>query len=268
MPWFYGSKAEPKKVFGEDSLELMAFYAAQESVAPGACMMMREMLNSWNPEGLDHAHTLPDGFNAIVPVLTKMKVKIEVDELEHTTFTYIYEDNIAQERGLAVAANITHACDAFIVREVTRRCNYDRKHLKNVFKWLENNLGSTIERTSLMEMTCEQHGFISLRAADFIREEKDVAQFSSSFRECLLDLVTQVLDYPPFPVLTIHDEFKCHPNHVNRMRRHYQFVLAEMADSCMAEQIISEVRMDPGYVLNKFSTDLGDEIMKGEYFLS
>jgi hypothetical protein len=104
MTSYYGSKAKPKEIFGEDTDELMAFYAAQETIAPGACNLMKELLGSWQPYALEHAHTLPDGFNAIVPVLQKCKLKIEVDELDHATMTYIYEDNIGSEKGLAAAA--------------------------------------------------------------------------------------------------------------------------------------------------------------------
>ena len=91
-------------IFGDETDELMAFYQAQELVAPGACYMMRELLDSWQPYALEHSHTLPDGFHVRVPVLQKMKAKIEIDELDHTTLTYIYEDNIGSEFGLAVAA--------------------------------------------------------------------------------------------------------------------------------------------------------------------
>lgn len=104
MPHFYGSKAAPKRIFGEDTYELAAFYEAQETVAPGACYMMRELLSSWQPYATEHRHTLPDGFHAIVPVLEKMKAKIEIDELDHATVSYIYEDICGSETGLAVAA--------------------------------------------------------------------------------------------------------------------------------------------------------------------
>lgn len=104
MTHYYGSKAQPRSLFGEDTPELEAFYLAQETVAPGACYMMREFLQSWQPYALEHSHTLPDGFHARVPVLQKMKAKIEIDELDHVTMSYIYEDNVGSEKGLAVAA--------------------------------------------------------------------------------------------------------------------------------------------------------------------
>jgi hypothetical protein len=104
MTHYYGSVATPRRIFGEETDELMAFYMAQEMVAPGACFMMRELLNSWQPYALEHSHTLPDGYHAVVPVLQKCKAKIEIDEIDHCCLTYIYEDNIGSEKGLAVAA--------------------------------------------------------------------------------------------------------------------------------------------------------------------
>lgn len=270
MTHFYGSKAQPKKTFGDDTDELMAFYMAQETVAPGACVMMRELLDSWQPYALDHSHTLPDGFVSRVPVLEKFKAKIEIDELDHASLTYIYEDNVGSERGLAVAANMTHAVDGFLVREVVRRCNYDREHLLNVLDILNTHRG-TMKQIGIpahpVQKAATNHQFLSLRGAEYITENT-VTQFSISYRKELTSLIVDVLNKPSFPILTIHDEFKCHPNHVNDMRAVYQGILAELADSRVGEQIIQEVRNDPDYQLTKLSTNLGDEIMKGEYFLS
>lgn len=270
MTHYYGSKAQPKKLFGEDTDELMAFYAAQETVAPGACIMMKEFLNSWQAYALNHRHTLPDGYNAVVPVLQKFKAKIEIDELEHSTLTYIYEDNVGTEKGLAVAANMTHAIDGFLVRETARRCNHDKEHLIEVQRILTTNRGNiTTNRIGQhsVERSAIEHKFISLRGAEFITEQS-VLNFHTDYREELLALVNETLTRPAFPILTIHDELKAHANHVNDMRKVYQGILAELADSNVGERIIQEVRNDPDYELEKLSTNLGDEIMKSEYFLS
>ena len=269
MPHFYGSKAQPRNLFGEDTDELMAFYLAQETVAPGACIMMREFLNSWQAYALDHRHTLPDGYNAIVPVLQKFKAKIEIDELEHTTLSYIYEDNVGTEKGLAVAANMTHAVDGFLVRETARRCNYDKETLYRVDSILGHASGTASNPTKLhpIEQAAKNHGFISLRGMEFITEE-NVLEFSTDYRKELINLIDETAMRPSFQILTIHDEFKCHPNYVNDMRKIYQCILAELADSNVGERIIQEVRNDPDYRLEKLSTNLGDEIMKAEYFLA
>jgi len=269
MTHFYGSKATPRMIFGDETDELMAFYQAQELVAPGACYMMRELLDSWQPYALEHAHTLPDSFHSRVPVLQKMKAKIEIDELDHTTLTFIYEDNIGSEFGLAVAANMTHAVDGFLVRETVRRCNYDRAKLLEVKNILHHNyLTAPIAKTfHHIEQTSRKHQFLSLRAAEFINEET-VLEFSMEFRQELYALIKETLHRPSFEMVTVHDEFKCHPNHMNNMRFVYMMILAELADSRVGECIIQEVRNDPSYTLSKFSADLGDSIIKSEYFLS
>jgi len=270
MPHFYGSKARPREIFGEDTYELAAFYMAQETVAPGACYMMREFLDSWQPYALDHSHTLPDGFHAVVPVLQKFKGKIEIDELDHTTLTYVYENNVGTEKGLAVAANMTHAVDAFLVRETVRRCHYQQEELERVQSLLCTHYAQPSHpdtKTPSMEQMAINHRFLSLRGAEFITEE-NVLEYSIEYRTQLYQLICETLSKPSFALLTVHDEFKCHPNYVNHMRETYMEILAELADSRVGERIIQEVRNDSDYRLEKISHDLGDQIMQGEYFLS
>lgn len=81
MTSFYGSKAKPKEIFGEDTPELSAFYQAAMQVAPGAWDALQELLQSWQPYALYHSWKLPDGFDAKVKVVTTKEVRIEVDEL-------------------------------------------------------------------------------------------------------------------------------------------------------------------------------------------
>ena len=118
-----------------------------------------------------------------------------------------------------------------------------------------------------IEQTSRKHQFLSLRAAEFITDES-VLEFSMEFRQELFALVKETLHRPSFEMVTIHDEFKCHPNHMNDMRFVYMMILAELADSRVGECIIQEVRRDDSYRLQKLSTDLGDSIIESEYFLS
>lgn len=81
MTSFYGSKAEPKKLFGEDTPELDAFYAAANKIAPGAWELLQDLLGSWKPGALKHEWKMPDGFDVKVKVMVKKELRIEVDEL-------------------------------------------------------------------------------------------------------------------------------------------------------------------------------------------
>lgn len=104
MHSFYGSKASPKKIFGEDTPELNAFYVAAQKVAPGAWELLQDLLASWQPYALSHAWKLPDGYDAYVKVMTKKEARIEVDELDHATFTYEFYENEGQRNGLSNVA--------------------------------------------------------------------------------------------------------------------------------------------------------------------
>ena len=82
----YGSKEQPKIIFGEDTQELAAFYQACMEMAPGAFELLQELLDTWQPYALVHAWKLPDGFDARVKVMQREETRIEVDELDHASF--------------------------------------------------------------------------------------------------------------------------------------------------------------------------------------
>jgi DNA-directed RNA polymerase len=121
MTVFYGSKMEPIKLFGEGTTELHSFYLTLEKECPLPFEVIEDIQSCWQSDTLQHIFTLPDGHTASVPVTQMVKKKIEIDELEHTTFTYQTELNIPQSRGISLIANIVQAIDAYVVREMIRK---------------------------------------------------------------------------------------------------------------------------------------------------
>lgn len=121
MTVMYGSKAKPKEIFGEDTVELAVFYESLYILAPGAMNILETIQACWNPIGLSHEWTLPDGHKAIVNVMVPEDKKIEIDELGHKSFTHRAYINAPDVNGLSLAANVTHSIDAYIVRELVRR---------------------------------------------------------------------------------------------------------------------------------------------------
>lgn len=101
MTFYYGSKKEPEAIFGEKTPELDAFYQATQTVAPGAYELRQDLLKSWRPYALSHEWKLPDGFDARVKVMVKKEIRIEVDELDHATFSYEFYENEGEKRGLS-----------------------------------------------------------------------------------------------------------------------------------------------------------------------
>lgn len=106
MTHMYGSKAEPRAAFGEDTPELKAFYQTVQELLPGADQLNYDLLSLWQPTALSHDWTLPDGFD--------VRIKVMINE-EHTVeflgnqYTVIQRVNGTKESGLSIAANIVHS---------------------------------------------------------------------------------------------------------------------------------------------------------------
>ena len=280
MTSFYGSKLTPKELFGEDTPELAAFYQAAQAVAPGAWELLQDLLASWQPFALKHQWKLPDGYDAVVKVMEKVSARIEVDELDHATFTYEFHENIGSKTGLSLPANTTHSVDGSVLRCVHRRCNYNRevteqayiallaeKDLRDTYP-IQASLGLDPE-SNLAYYLAQYHRsqMVDVVVLPYIRDGKDTQYLPTKYLEKLLGIIEGMLQYAPFPVVTIHDEFKCHPNHMNHLRQQYINIFAELAESRLLDDILSQIHGVPGSFV-KLSQDLGDHIRKSEYALS
>lgn len=140
MTTFYGSTEQPKSIFGE-GLTLKAFYKMLWDKFPGAMECMEDMQGCWNSKAMEYTWHLPDGHTANMKVMVDKESKIEVDELNHATFTYCTQINAPKEKGLSLAANIVHSIDGWIVREMYRRCkkqNFDILTIHDSF-WASPN---------------------------------------------------------------------------------------------------------------------------------
>lgn len=277
MTVFYGSKAKPKEIFGADTPELNAFYEAGQSIAPGAWELLQDLLGSWQPMALKHAWKLPDGFDAVVKVMEKVKARIEVDELDHTTFSYEFYVNKGQKQGLSNVANVVHSVDAYVLRCIHRRCNYDRHTLEVVLDTIQNELGIPRlgEKPSVQSIGDKLGYYIDQYVRSGMADvvimplinRITVKMLSTSHLEKLRDIMNSMLMHTPFPVVTVHDEFKCGANHMNHLRQHYINVFAELAESNLLSDLLTQIHGTPG-VFKKLSNDLGAKIRGSNYALS
>jgi hypothetical protein len=76
-----------------------------------------------------------------------------------------------------------------------------------------------------------------------------------------------MLVHSPFPVVTVHDEFKCGANHMNHLRQHYINIFAELAESNLLSDLLSQIHGTP-CTFKKLSNDLGSKIRGSNYALS
>lgn len=125
MTVFYGSKAQPENIFGKDTPQLEAFYTTLDEELPGALECMKGIQSCWQPNALEHRWKLPDGHTSIVKVMEHVDKRIEIDELEHSSFTHRAYVNKGTNTGLSLAANVIQSIDGYVVREMIRKCSQD-----------------------------------------------------------------------------------------------------------------------------------------------
>ena len=276
MTVFYGSRAKPKEIFGEDTPELAAFYEAMHIVAPGAYEVMQDMLASWNRDTLAHEWVMPDGFEVKIKTMYPIWTRIDVAELyKHCQVTHeFYENKTTNDYqewlgdkvkdGISLAANITHSIDAMVVREMNRRCNYDRQQLKSALFEIEaffsarelEGVAQHLERpntfVSLAHIENMERAFNTLSMAELLELEKTI---------------NKVLSHKSFPLVCVHDEFKAHANNINRVRYWYKEILAELAGSNVLGDIFSQLHGEE-IEYPKYNYNLPDLIRNSNYALS
>lgn len=264
MTSFYGSTAQPKEVFGEGEM-LNTFYETLQEEAPGAWEINQTMLAIWDPNALVNEWILPDNFHV------QIKVMGQVEETVHflnEPFTVTHKENMPTKEGRSLGANMVHSIDGMMVREINLRCNYDPSHIKYLAKLLAVGASgrSTRRDADGMVATLWQHyidsGFLSARILQYL----DIDNLGLVDRGVIVNLIAS-LPVNPFEVISIHDCFRCLPNYGNDLRRQYNNLLAEIAESELLSFIISQIVKRPIQV-SKLDPNMGAEIRQSNYALS
>lgn len=118
MTHYYNSKRQPEEAFGTRVNEFLDII---EELLPGAEDAMVDIQSCFRNDVLANKWTLPDGHVAYVKNMVAVDKRIEVDELDHATFTHRVYENSTVKFDLSLPANIVHSIDGYICREMYRR---------------------------------------------------------------------------------------------------------------------------------------------------
>ena len=122
MPYFYGSRKQPERVFKPFNL-LDEFYKTQKQVIPGIVKFLGIAKNAWQ-ETILHTWQMPDSFICQIPTVKTETKEFEIPKINKTC-TIAYQTVKPQAKDIKLAGNITHAVDAWVMREVVRKCEFD-----------------------------------------------------------------------------------------------------------------------------------------------
>lgn len=259
MTSYYGSKAIPKKVFGDGAL-LMAFYKTLEEETPYAWKLNKAFLDMWDPEAHMYDWVMPDNFHVKIKVMDKVQ---ETVVFMGEAFTTERSENRPTPSGRSIGANVTHSIDGFIVRELERRCNYDPRMRARVQQTIIDGPGEKVE--NLMVKTLwdlyQQSGYLSARILDYL-DSSNIHMVDTDVIQDMLDSMPE----KPFEVIAVHDCFKVHLNYGNDLRKQYNLQLSLIAKSNLLSYVLTQLLGYDIPVVKK--SHFADEVLHANYALS
>lgn len=227
VPFVYGSDYAPEAVFGDDADEFIAGY---KKAVPMAYVARELLINSWNPTALYHEFTAPDGFIAHIEVRDTVDT---IGKFRGQTYKYRSSVNMPKRKGAgtkSLAANVTHTYDAFVLRELSARCDYDVEQIQYAKMAIKAHFSKGSKASSLklqvLGQLAEKFNFVSAEALSHV-QLGCLANCSDKYLKALLKHCETMLSYSPFAIRTIHDDFGTSPVNVNEMKNQYNNILVE-----------------------------------------
>lgn len=264
MTSLYSSKAVPRQVFGRGEM-LKTFYQVMTDMAPGAWELNESLQGLWQPYELSHDWVLPDNYH--------VHVKVKDQEIHRVNFMgkpYEIAVNVNKgtKNGLSISPNIIHSIDGMIVREITRRCQYNEKNIKAIRQIILSGIaGKEVETDDdkMVRRLWNQYkisGFLSARILDHIT----MRNFGLIDDPKRIAILIQTMPKQSFPVIPVHDCFRVHPNYANDLRVQYNQILSEIAGSDLLAFIASQImgRIVPAKKLG----NIASQIIGANYSLS
>ena len=199
MTAFYGSTAMPSNTFGEN---VDTFYNTVEALAPGAWNLNLGLQSLWDEVGDSiYSWILPDNFHACIETKDKEFVPFTFLD-EHYKLPVKVDGRPEFHKGLG--PNLVHSIDGLIVREMLRRCMFDRKVINRVCDAIATtNPGKTGRSAPMVKILWDRYletGFLSARIFDYIHGDT-IGLVDVNIIFDLLD----TLPTKPFDVVTVHD---------------------------------------------------------------
>ena len=141
--------------------------------------------------------------------------------------------------------------DAYVLRTMVRRCNYKPKLIKQARQALIDSIDE-YNPSNVLNKRYEYTKMVDITYLDIITNTAN--ELSQELKDKLIHIFDMVLSHAPFDVICIHDSFATHPNHCNQLRFHYKEILAELSESTVIDDILSQLF---GY---RDTVDKGDSI--------
>ena len=270
IPHMYASTAAPKRIF-EDSYP--AFLRAYAETVPRAQILSDLLVDAWNSNTTEHVVIAPDGFEGVMPVLVQ---EHKVIPFKDHSYKYVYSAKGTKLKGKAkgtkaLSANTTHIYDAYMLRELNRRCNYSADMVVAAIDALTNpKLGKVdqhkVTKLKGLERLSQEFNQVSIVALEYI-DVSTAACVSHNYRNQLVVILEQVLLSTSFEIKNVHDDFAALPNYVSHMKYVYNTLLRE---TYLGKWIYAVLEKLTGktYPVSTIDIDVANQIIEAPYAIS
>ena len=285
MAWGYGGSAGLCSLTNtkpEQLAEVMRDIS-KELGFQGIYAMRQACLDAWDEDALEHSWELPDGYE-IHQVITQdtfardmltgqyvypaKRVEITLNGKQRgidCRWSKVGKRNKKESGTRSIGANLIHSLDAFLMREIVRRCKQDfaikpeefKEVIKFGFSMSEDkalDIYNMWRETNVVSLNILNH----LHAGDKLPSD-------------YYDAICKIIDTLPeegFDIRPIHDEFACLPRYANAMRRQFNHLIAELYQGTILQYFCKQFELLDIKPMEDVKPEMVEQILQADYLLS
>ena len=286
MAWGYGGNSNLCQLCDvkPEVLDTVMADIAKDLGFKGIFTMRQACLDAWDEDALEHFWKLPDGYE-IHQVITQ-----DTFARDMLTGQYVYPAKRVEitlngrQRGIdcrwskvgtrsqkesgtrSIGANLIHSLDAFLMREIVRRCKQDFAIKPEEFKEVIES-GFLLTKDSKAEdiyNMWKETNVVSLNILNHLH-------YGDSLPEDYYNAICKIIDELPeegFDIRPIHDEFACLPRHANNMRYQFNHLIAELYQSTVLQYFCKQFELLDINTVDDVKPEMVEQILQADYLLS
>lgn len=287
MAWGYGGSAglcSLTQTKPEQLNEVMEDIA-DELGFQGIYNMRQACLDAWDEDALEHSWELPDGYE-IHQVITQdtfardlltgqyiypaKRVEITLNGKQRgidCRWSKVGKRNKRESGTRSIGANLIHSLDAFLMREIVRRCKQDFNIKPEQFKEvIESGFSINVSDAKAADIynMFKETNVVSLNILNHLHVGDTLP---SDYYEAICRII-DMLPSEGFDIRPIHDEFACLPRHANSMRRQFNHLIAELYQSTMLQYFCKQFELLDIKPMEDVNPEMVERILEADYLLS
>ena len=267
MQFTYGGNSYCVSNLGTDVHE---FHRLYKEHLPLVFTFRNACVAGWNDEALAYSWSLPDGFEvnmectkpiSDIPDYCDTRIELEIQGKRHHIKPF-WSINTPLQKGelgtKGIGANLIHSIDAYIMRELVRRCHGQfRTDLGSI---TIGELKCSANAKAIYDMWV-QTKMVSLNILNELKKGDSIPQ---EYYDAIKDVMLTLPEHS-FYIKPIHDEFCCRVEFRDEMVQVYNCLLVELYNSTYAEYAAKELELDLEY--GKANTKVTKELFENDYLL-